>query len=382
MTGLRGLAAAMVAIYHLNPETISGSGLGRFVGKGYLWVDLFFILSGFVLALNYAPAFSRGWSAAACVDFLIRRVARLYPLYATVVFVGLACMVVGGGQSPAPTLVALPTFHRPLVDSAANILMVQAWGIGPSIDGTTWSLSTEWAAYLLFPPLVALVLFSRRLTAAAVGLALAALAAGTVTMTAADGAYHSGPLDAYDGATLAPILRCLTGFTLGLLTFRATRLQWLVDGVTHDGRLGAVLVLLLVIISADAHDLFVYPVFAALVLGLHANRSRIGQALGSKPLHWLGTVSYSVYLLHPLLVLPRRQLDAVLHGWLDPSRAYWASSLVVYVALFVAAGASYRMIEEPGRRSIIRLARKTPISFWCRPSRSCSYCAGQPRYPG
>src|SRR5258708_79262 len=146
MTGLRGVAAMMVAIYHINPEIIAPSGVGRVVSKGYLWVDLFFILSGFVLALNYAQAFARGWSARAWIDFLMRRVARVYPLYAVLVFGGLACLLAGADQSRAAGLLPMPAFRHPVLGSVANVLMIQSWGIGPSIDGTAWLLRTAWGA--------------------------------------------------------------------------------------------------------------------------------------------------------------------------------------------------------------------------------------------
>lgn len=62
LTGLRGLAALAVALYHVNPELNTAPFIGRFVGEGYLAVHVFFVLSGFVLALNYADGFAPGWS--------------------------------------------------------------------------------------------------------------------------------------------------------------------------------------------------------------------------------------------------------------------------------------------------------------------------------
>ena len=78
---MRGTAALLVALYHINPDLIAPTGAGRFVGKGYLWVDLFFVLSGFLLAMNYADRFAGGWSLGAWLDFLLHRLARIYPLY-------------------------------------------------------------------------------------------------------------------------------------------------------------------------------------------------------------------------------------------------------------------------------------------------------------
>src|SRR5215469_9584957 len=159
LTGLRGIAATLVALYHINPELRGYGAFGRIVGRGYLWVDLFFVLSGFVLALNYGARFAHGWRSDTWRDFLLRRVARIYPLY-VVLFAGSAAyMAVGLGQSYALPLLPYPTLSHPVADGAANLFMVQSWGVGPSFDGTAWSLSAEWAAYLLFPLLASLALF-------------------------------------------------------------------------------------------------------------------------------------------------------------------------------------------------------------------------------
>lgn len=359
ITGLRGVAALMVAIYHINPELIArdGAGLGMFVGKGYLWVDLFFVLSGFVLALNYGHLFAGGWSVAEWRGFLIRRVARVYPLYCVVVAAGFAGWLAATHASEAAHLLPKPPLDHPMLDATVNMLMIQSWGIGPSIDGTAWSLSTEWAAYLLFPLLVALTLFSRPRVALGAGVIAVAAAVGTVALTGGDGAYHSGPLDAYDGATLEPVLRCLAGFVLGLLMFRLAQSERICACVARDDVVAAVTAAIVIGLTAGAHDLLIYPLFAVLVLGLYANRGLCGRVFGWRPLYWLGSVSYSLYLLHPFLILPRRSMDAALQAWLPASWTYWITSFAIYAALFVASDLSYRLIEQPGRRWVSRLAR-------------------------
>ena len=90
LTGVRGMAACLVAIYHFSPTKDMAPGpLHNSVGRGYLWVDLFFVLSGFVIALNYGHLFASGFSRTAFATFLTRRVARIYPLYLAVLVAGL-----------------------------------------------------------------------------------------------------------------------------------------------------------------------------------------------------------------------------------------------------------------------------------------------------
>ncbi len=207
LTGLRGIAAMMVAVYHVNPELSARSapGIGTILGKGYIWVDLFFVLSGFVLALNYAPRFAEGISINGWGDFLIRRIARIYPLYVAVILAGGVIMVAGYGKAFAMPLLD-PRMHHPVTLGIANLLMIQSWGFGPSIDGTAWSLSAEWAIYLLFPILITLALFSRARTASLLAMVAAGAALTTVLLTGSDGEVHRGPLDAYDGGTGEPLL--------------------------------------------------------------------------------------------------------------------------------------------------------------------------------
>jgi len=358
MTGLRGVAAILVTTYHYYPPaTIAQPALSRFIGKGYLWVDVFFILSGFVLALNYAHLFAGGWSVRRWFGFLMRRLARIYPLYLVLVAGAVLMTLLAYGNlqpdNPAPA-VGLPT---PVRDLVANLLMMQSWGITRSINGPSWSISTEWAAYLAFPILVGVALFSRAGTALVATLGVAALMLGTVGLTTLDGAYHSGPLDAYDGTTIQPLLRCFGGFVLGLLTYRLTRLPRVLAWASHDVTLGVIIVLLVSGFALGVHDLVVYPLFAPLVLGLYGNRGRIGQVLGSFPIYWLGVVSYSLYLLHDYLIGPRNGLFDWLQARIPAAWAHAATIPTIYAALLLIAGLAYYGVEAPSRRWARRLSR-------------------------
>ena len=133
--------------------------------------------------------------------FLLRRAARTYPLYLSVLLPTTAYAAALGPVQVSRHLPEPPQLPHPAIDVAANLALVQSWGVGPSIDGTAWSLSTEWAAYYLFPLLAALVLFSSRRVAVGFALGAIGLTVATVLLTRYDGAHHSGPLDAYNGAT-------------------------------------------------------------------------------------------------------------------------------------------------------------------------------------
>jgi peptidoglycan/LPS O-acetylase OafA/YrhL len=210
----------------------------------------------------------------------------------------------------------------------------------------------------MFPLLVALALFGRPRAALATALGAAAVVGVTVTLTMRDGAYHSGPLDAYDGTTLEPLLRCLGGFVVGLLTFRLAQSRRAVAIAGHDLTIAAALGLLIAGLAAGVHDLLTYPLFALLVLGLFGNRGRVGRLFACWPVYWLGMVSYSIYLLHPYLVVPRSALDARLHDLLPAPWSGLITAATIYTVLFAASTLAYHGIEEPGRRWVRRMRQR------------------------
>ena len=81
LTGVRGVAAVLVAVYHyFLPLMPQGSVTHRLFGRGYLYVDLFFVLSGYVMALTYGSMFSTRIRGKALGSFFWKRLARVYPL--------------------------------------------------------------------------------------------------------------------------------------------------------------------------------------------------------------------------------------------------------------------------------------------------------------
>ena len=153
LTGLRGIAALWVFAYHtvywtnqLDPATRTVFKL--FSGAGYLGVDLFFVLSGFVLALNYGNAgVLSSWNAYA--SFLWKRIARIWPVH--VVTLGLTALTLaamaGFQMRPAHAI------HMTTAGLLQSLSLTHAWTthIGRVWNVPAWSLSAEWAAYLAFP---------------------------------------------------------------------------------------------------------------------------------------------------------------------------------------------------------------------------------------
>jgi peptidoglycan/LPS O-acetylase OafA/YrhL len=140
LDGLRGLAALAVVLFHFNIFFLPQARL-PFVGRAYLAVDLFFMLSGFVMAHVYGRLLASNWRVHAPL-FARARFARLYPLFA-VTTLGM--------------LVVFALSHRPLSlvsfsggSLALQPFLLQQWAPGLSWDYPSWSISTEAEAYVSF----------------------------------------------------------------------------------------------------------------------------------------------------------------------------------------------------------------------------------------
>ena len=352
LTGLRGAAALWVAAYHLLLPAGFVTGLAAtMLGRGYLAVDLFFVLSGFVMALSYGAVFRARAGLRIFCGFMLRRLARLYPLYAVILTVRFVYTVLRYGTFDLPRPWIAAPMQMPAFGIPANLLMMQSWGLTSSSIGTAWSISTEWGAYFLFPLLATLVLWRGwRLAAGAVcgaGLLLVG-----VVMLDASGGYHAGLLDAWDGATVGPMLRCLAGFTIGMAVFRLSRNR-------HAARIAGaapfrwmIPSLLLPAFAAGAPDLAIYLLLPALVLSLACAPSR--NVLATTPLIRLGEISYALYLLHVFMLHPLDLARAGAHEVLPPWCADAAAATAVFAVLLAASHLAYRLIEMPGRALILR----------------------------
>ncbi|HEX3916472.1 MAG TPA: acyltransferase, partial [Caulobacteraceae bacterium] len=170
LTSLRFFAAVWVILYHYWPH-LAVATTPALIEKGYLGVELFFILSGFILCHVYLPAFEAGRFKYG--DFMWARLARIYPMHiATLIGIGLmagTALLLGIQIDPnILSLAALP----------ANLTLTQAWGLAPVAgwNHPSWSISAEWFAYLCFPAFAFLAMSVRRWPSVAVAAALAFMA--------------------------------------------------------------------------------------------------------------------------------------------------------------------------------------------------------------
>lgn len=341
----------MVMLYHFSLSVPADTlPMQNLLHNGYLCVDLFFVLSGFVMAYSQTRLFETGYRVRNHIAYLAARIARIYPLYA-IITIESFCLLVWRTTDPDWYALGRILF--------LNLTLVQAWGLAPSLEGAAWSISTEWAAYLLFPLLLAVSVFASKRTAlitAGTSLLVILIVAFGPTQVSFLGQGRSGPLDIYSSATALPMLRCIAEFVLGLTTFRVA--QDMVGEIqAWAGPLAWVTVMAIVaLLSRSGLDVYVIALFPVLIIVLIPQAGAVGKILSSRTPYRLGQWSYSIYLIHDKF----SHLAGGLRDWLAV-RTPMASEVTVVAmsALAIGTGAlSYFVVELPLRKLVLRVVKR------------------------
>ena len=362
LTGLRIVAAAWVVFFHFHFTPLPGvtqvvAVIGPLLTAGALGVDLFFVLSGFVIAYTYLDQLGPTLRASTTARFVWARACRLWPAYALVFHlfgVWLAARWYFGSDDEIAFQAVQPVLS--VGEYAQQFVMVQLWDDprfdGASWVGSTWSISAEWLAYLLFP-VAALGFFRlRRLPAAVLG-------AGSVALMAPMAwAYLSTGSPYYDWSWL---VRILCGFGGGVLAYLAVRRLWSSGTAASESvrRAASVLAaglpvliaagLLVGELSGPGRGGAVIALFPLLVGALVLADRGPALVLSRPWAVYSGRISYCLYLVHiPMLEvywLALRKVDALgPHTWLAH-----LTGLAVVAATFVVAAWAFRLVEEPAR---------------------------------
>jgi peptidoglycan/LPS O-acetylase OafA/YrhL len=337
LDSLRGIGALAVMIWHATWVAFGGAdgpGILLLPRRGYLAVDLFFMLSGFVLAHVYTADFANRLDLRRYAAFIWARLARIYPVHLLSILLLLRLY----GQTSWYS-------GRALV---LNLLLLQ----GPWLPHTTWnhpswSISAEWHAYLLFP-LVCAALWRLPVKAAA---AVAIACALVLVLTCAESQWGlanvtSGPLS---------LARALPEFITGMLVYRAYRTGWCRALWQSDLFLASTAVAILALSCAWPTDLAIILLLPGLLLAAATNQGRARSLLISPPLQFLGDISYSLYMIHYTCLIT---IFDALFG-VDSVGAPTAPRIMAFfagIALSLAfATAVSRGIEYPARSALRKL---------------------------
>jgi peptidoglycan/LPS O-acetylase OafA/YrhL len=351
LTGLRAVAAVWVVLFHYRDDLLALvpglAPLDTFMRAGYLGVDLFFPLSGFVLAYTYADRLgSFSWRGTG--DFVRNRFARVWPVHVLTLNLDLAVAAVVG------TLGVGADGHRRTVGAyVENLAMVHTWfSDRPSFNAPAWSISSEWFAYLLAPLLFVVAVRVRRAGPALLlaGASYAAMLAVFATMALPNGNLEHMFYVRIMGEFVGGMLLCLA---------------WVRGGARLGGLVVVLPATLVVLVpAAAAGHYWAAPALGLGVAGLAASSGWLTAALSWPVVVAAGEASYALYMTH-LLVQP---FVHSLRVWAQGS--FWASALVVaglVVTLVALAWAVHTRVERPARRRLQAPRREEPAR--ARPDR-------------
>ena len=356
LDGLRAIAVTVVILFHLTPGLLPG---------GYLGVDLFFVISGFLItSLLLREHALRG--AIGLRSFWTRRARRLLPALALVVLASCAAALVIGGDvlvGIGRQVLGAATFSYNWLAIAAQASYFDS--TTPELFRNLWSLAVEEQFYLLWPFVVLLLVLLRRrgwmlatvlLLAAASATAMVALSLAGLPTTRL---YYGTDTHAFGLAIGAALALASRGWSPRPLEWRRSALLAL--PVLGALAVASLIALAFLLGETDPRvfrgGLIAVALLAALAIaGAVAPGSWLGRALDARPLRIVGERSYGLYLWHwPVFVLVTAAL---------PQVGAWTIGGIALAITVAAAALSYRFIEQPVRRRGFRAIGRSWLAVW------------------
>jgi hypothetical protein len=367
----RGICAVLVVLFHFDGLTHFYDL--SFVRHSWLFVDFFFVLSGFVITLADEK---RLVQAPDSINFMVRRFGRLWPLHACMLLVLIGNEMLKYAMVHAGKLDAnFAPFSATTSPYAilSNLFMVQSLGVHDQLTWNvpSWSISVEFATYAIYAAFcLATVAFSKLSREITLGV-VAALCAAVVCRFSPE--YMKADYD-------FGIFRCVFGFFVGSLTFSLCQRGWKLAPALEIP--AVMLAVYFVCVAGDSAVSMVAPiVFAVTLLAFASQQGLVSRLLQTKPFVLLGKWSYSIYMVHwvvfvmlaqgttlaekllhrtfhvmhqaPVFDVPETRVALIGNqGWMD-LEAFAVLTLVILISSI-----TYRFIEEPGRKFFGRLAKK------------------------
>lgn len=362
LTPLRGMAALFVLLFHFDlfwggpfSGTLFQTDTTLFVKKGYLLVDFFFVLSGFIMCHVYGRLFSRSVSRGGWWQFMKARFARIYALHmfklvwAILLFVGIVWtnFPLDDREKSTFNLWAIPL----------HLVLAQAMGLlGHTWNGPSWTISVEWWMYMVFPFLYGPV--SRLTNGGRVAVFTGLLGLYMVLVYVLNG---PSPYP-WAQSLNVPLLfgqgfaRCALSFSVGMLFYglfrRGWGRAWLANGYALLGFVGAMTVSM----HFGLSDLLTVATFPFIILSAGYGSSNVDRVLITKPMQRLGDLSFSIYLTNEVIFNTGR---VVRHAMgLSPTPTglpyadIWLWCFGWLALVFGVSELTYRLVEVPARNTL------------------------------
>jgi peptidoglycan/LPS O-acetylase OafA/YrhL len=349
--GLRAIAVMAVIFYHLGFSWIPG---------GFLGVDLFFVISGYVITRLLLDSIERS-GGLDLRAFYLARIRRLLPALA---FMLITTAIAVGIWAP-------DTIKRFLIDTPFALTGSMNWwlvgrhldyfeAIGrPSLLQHTWSLAVEAQFYLIWPLiLLAILKFLGKKRVSIAALAIAAISGVTLM-------FVSFSLDASNAASVSHVYFGTDTHSIGLFLGAALAVSWIpqnfktevskkaqdfIDSIGVVGFLGILATFLLIDENNPALYKIAFPLAglfaAAIITSIVHPASRFAPILQNRVLLWIGERSYAIYLWHWVIF-------QVTRPEVDLAGASWAMYSLRILIVFALADISLRFVELPVRRGVL-----------------------------
>ena len=365
LDGLRGVAALLVVWYHIfeGYQFAGGKPIIDFANHGYLAVDFFFILSGFVVGYAYD---SRWGKTLTLGGFFKRRIIRLHPMVIMGAVIGAVSFALSGfarwdGSQSATSMVMLALLCAMFMIPAMPGQMREVRGNGEMfpLNGPCWSLFFEYIGNILYALIIrrfstpVLAVFTVLL-----GCALAWFAVGDVSQYGCIGVGWT--IDQVN--VLGGLLRLLFPFSMGMLLSRLFKKGREVRGVFWLSTL-VLVALFHVPYIAGSGALCLNGVFEIVCIAVifpaivwYAASGSTTDRFSTKACDFLGNLSYPLYMVHyPVMYL--------FYKWLIDTRQYsfgetWQVALTVYAASLLLAWVCMKFYDIPVRRWLTKISNK------------------------
>ena len=352
LTGVRFFAALAVMLSHFDHRGIVSvpSGVTDFLDGGRTAVTLFFVLSGFILAYNYAALSG----AAERIKFYASRFARIYPVTLLALGLGALGMMYGLTNRGSGALLEWYALKDPSLFNIGGSLLAQltmtvGWlptaSLNQPWNSPAWSIACEMFFYALFPVLLVKM---RRMTILRVSLVLVASFALQCLIIWASRTFAPSGQKGFlvSQFPVTHLFEFLLGIAMALYFLRGGR-EWVATGNRRALLLGGALLPLAGLAyfrPVDPAYLLMSPFFAILILALAVSPSRRRSVIAWKPFILLGEASFALYMIHvPLLNLYSIAKPPAVVGWILLVATVGASILV------------FKWIETPARYRVREL---------------------------
>jgi peptidoglycan/LPS O-acetylase OafA/YrhL len=358
LESIRGIAALLVVLFHMptwNPHLHNI----RFINNGYYMVDLFFVLSGFVMNLNYGD---RLHDLRDLARFQFLRLGRLYPVHLLFLLLAVA--------TAAASWIAVSAFGLNIPNGGSafkgatfasfteQLLLIHSLGffkLAHPFNLPSWSISVEFYTYLIFGIMCLISHYALRLSLFVIlsGAALALLTFGGENI-----------------ASFSEILQCLAGYFLGCLVaaFAARHPHALPRGSTLAAL--AAMTLFLCTRKAPQFDIAIFFLSALVILAVVCSKDDSTKGiLRHKWLKFLGLVSYSIYMSHIFVLwicnqfvrVVLREPEAIVGGISTPQMSLFGGLLwqgIAVAGTILLSAMVFRYIEDPYRLKSKEFARR------------------------